>query len=875
MRKIYFLLTAMMLLIGANNLFAYAETTVATVGDQEFDNLPAAMAASSEQYPAVLQKDITLNTCPTINGKKRQFIDMNGHNISFNGTNEFDLYYQAALTITGTGKITSSSKYGLFYMVGYSTSNHSNFFCELTIGENVTCYNPSYHIVGIFPYSSTGKAYGVVVNFNGTAQSPNSYAFSINGTAQATTGDVPQINIGETAKIESGDSSCALYAAGYGIWNIQGSITGKTGIYVKAGTVNIENAKIYAWGDKNEPEPHGSGAKSTGDCIIMDSKAGYTGNMVLSITGENTELKSDNGYAVQEALTDLQETATIGLTIADGTFIGGAGAVKYSDAFTKALIDGSSSESWTLNAITGGEYSSNPLVSADEFVVVDTKTGETPFIVQEATEPVPVGGTTYITSKTTFEGDYTLDEGREIVIQTGAELDVTGTLTIDDDSNNIVRVQPNAKLVVNNIVSNNVSNIILEDAINMNTGALIYSGSEVTSPKGTCQLALSAKKLNDTDYKFQHFGIPTVGAPTLVKSVQMAFSNWDRTKGWEYVHSDALNAPFVGRCVTVNTTEAGKVLGFAGGLVTNDDALFTLNRSGYTALANSYTAPMDIQTIHNSLDGVNTDKTLWVYIADNEQIKFEQISPDTYYFVGIEKLQPMQGFFLLNEGEETSFTVPYQDAVWSDGELKTATADVIDGGAITISDGTYAADLYLLRSDSYEGISGSKQFEGSPIKIYVAESGNKWATFKSNTFEGQIVEIETTKATNYTLTFSKLMNDGFSIIDLDNPGVEIKVAENGKYEFTATPNTTVKRFKLGKGVVEAGGVEDNTLDMWVNGETLYIANAESDIAVINGAGVTVLNAKANGDAVQAISIADLANGWYLIESGSLKGKFIK
>lgn len=874
MRKIYFLLTAMMLLIGANNLFAYAETTVATVGEQEFDNLPDAMAASSADAYAVLQKDITLNVCPTISGKKRQFIDMNGHNITFSGDNEFDLYYQAALTITGTGKITSSSRYGLFYMVGYSTSNHSNFFCELTIGENVTCYNPSYHIVGIFPYSSTGKAYGVVVNFNGTAQTPDSYAFSINGTAQATTGDVPQINIGSTAVIE-GESG--VYAAGYAIWNIQGSITGETGIYVKAGTVNIENAKIHATGEKVAPEPHGSGFNSTGDCIIMDSKAGYAGTIVLTVTGENTELKSDNGYAVQEALTDLQETATIGLTIADGTFIGGAGAVKYSDAFTKALIDGSSSESWTLNAITGGKYSSNPFVSADEFVVVDTKTGDTPFIVQEATLPVPEGGTTYITSKTTFEGDYTLDGKREIVVQTGAELDVTGTLAIEDDSNNIVRVQPNGKLVVNNIVSNNVSNIILEDAINMNTGALIYSGSEVASPKGTCQLALSAKKLNDTDYKFQHFGIPTVGAPTLVKSVPMAFCNWNRTKGWEYVHSDALNAPFVGHNVTANTTEAGQILGFAGDLVTNQDATFALNGNGYTALSNSYTAPMDIQTIHNSLDGVNTDKELWIYIADNDVIKFEHIGPDYYLLPNpkITKLQPMQGFFLVNEGEETNFNVSYQDAVLSEGELRAASADVIDGGAITISDGANASDLYLFRSDSYEGISGSKQFEGSPIKIYVKEGENKWATFKSKSFEEQFVEIETTTATNYTLTFSQLMNEGFSITDLDNPGVEIKVSEGGKYEFTATPSTTVKRFKLGKGVLDAGNVENNTLDMWVNGGTLYVANAESDIVVINAAGVTVLKAKANGNAVQAIGIADFANGMYIVESGSLKAKFIK
>ncbi len=887
MKKTYFLLTAMMLLFGANSLFAYEESTVAVVGDQEFDNLPAAMAASSEQYPAVLQADITIGQPITIKGRK-DFIDMNGYNITFTGkSNRFCMEDPAALTINttrvveGGNKITSSTdpSTGLISMIGAKESGESHY-CELNVGEKVTLRNPTdqqYYIVimdGIKYDGNKKAANGIKINFDGIVEGETS-AFYINGNVKAITGDVPQINIGPKAVITTNGN--AIYAAGYAIWNIQGSVTGTTCAYVKAGTLNIDNAKLHAVGTGRDPKADGSGATSTGDCIIMDSNKSYAGKINVSITGENTEFKSENGYAIQEALTNKEETATIGLTISNGTFIGGAGAIKYSDKLRQALIDGSTPETWILNAITGGKYSSNPFVSADDFVVVDTKSGDTPFVVQEATLPVPAGGTTYITSKTTLEGDYSLGEKRGIVVQTGAELEITGSLTIEDDIDNMVIVEPNAKFIVNSIVSKNVSNIILKDAINMNTGALIYSGSNVASPKGTCQLALSAKDLGGGNYKFQHFGVPTVTTPTLVKSVPMAFCNWNRTKGWEYVHSDALNAPFVGHNVTANTTEAGQILGFAGDLVTNQDATFALNGNGYTALSNSYTAPMDIQAIHNSLNGVSTDKELWIYIADNAEIKFEHIGPDYYLLPNpkITKLQPMQGFFLVNEGEETSFTVAYQDAVFSEGELKAAFADVIDGGAITISDGANASDLYLFRSDSYEGISGSKQFEGAPIKIYVKEGENKWATFKSKSFEEQFVEIETTTATNYTLTFSQLMNEGFSITDLDNPGVEIKVSEGGKYEFTATPSTAVKRFKLGKGVLDAGNVENNTLDMWVNGGTLYVANAESDIVVINAAGVTVLKAKANGNAVQAIGIADFANGMYIVESGSLKAKFIK
>lgn len=133
------------------------------------------------------------------------------------------------------------------------------------------------------------------------------------------------------AKIVSA-TTIALYLPAGGKYRFENcEIEGITGIYAKSGEVELINCKVKGNGAFAEPIPNGNGAQPTGDAIVLDSKAGYNGKMKLLVEGG--ELSSVNGYAIQEAITDLGLSATLGLYLESGKFEGKLGALKTSAAF--------------------------------------------------------------------------------------------------------------------------------------------------------------------------------------------------------------------------------------------------------------------------------------------------------------------------------------------------------------------------------------------------------------------------------------------------------------------------------------------------------------------------------------------------------------
>lgn len=154
----------------------------------------------------------------------------------------------------------------------------------------------------------------------------------------------------KNAKIKSADVAVYLPADGkYVFENCE--FEGATGLYIKSGNVELINCTIKANGKQIAPVPNGNGGDTTGDGIILDSKQGYNGNMSLTIKG-NTIVKSENGYAIHEAITDLGVSATVALNIEDGKFEGKE-ALKVSDAFAKGV------EAKQIKCeIASGEYSS-------------------------------------------------------------------------------------------------------------------------------------------------------------------------------------------------------------------------------------------------------------------------------------------------------------------------------------------------------------------------------------------------------------------------------------------------------------------------------------------------------------------------------------
>ena len=906
MRKIYLCLTAALLLVCGS---AHA-LLIATVGDKAFDsdsystpypNLYALYFAlresGTQNLPAIIQNDFKVEGFTSYPSGT---IDLNGHDIS--GDDVVLRVNGNKINIIGSGSITTNGTNTIAIRVDGTNSNVEDF-SVLNVGKDVTIKAPNAYGMGVFGYNYPNKgnecAYGVKVNLYGSIIS--SSGITINGGVNKTEGNVPVINIGDGAVITGGcGDNAAIYAAGYGIWNIgAATLNAGTPIYAKSGTININGATIAACGEYAEPVANSNGFNGTGDGILIDSHKSYAGDVILSVSG-NTTITSANGYAIQEALTNMDETKAIGLITDNGSFAGAKGSVKLSDEFAQALADGSTAGgNWTLNAVTGGKYTSKPAVVADGYEVVEVS-GELPFLYGVVEKTATSYTTKYFDDKAEYL-NFTVEHGNEYVVRTGHTVNI-GTLTIGDDASYParVRIQPKGTLVVGDVIINNnkgAESLIVESDVT-GYGMLLFNSNTVTNPFGTVEMYSHARILNaeNGQYLFQHFGLPVYSEGAYItKNVPAAYSAWDIKKGWGYVSSDVVlsNGPWTGSNETPNSLYAGSMFSFSGVLVGNSDAEYNISSSeyGYKCFANSYSAPMSMTKLMDQYNNpAVTDGTVWVFKASDYEKRGKEFVQWVYADAAEENaaIDPLQAFFVLHQSStDDNFTVNYKNAVYDfnqglNGDVKGAEAVTIDNkGKITITDGNSTATLNLYESqdlsDDFDMNYDGYQMETGNIQIYVSLGGKKWSSFGSNSFDGKEITIVSKEATQITMSFSKLGGKAFKLIDMAS-GAEVEVGSDKTYTFTVEPNATAVRFKLGEGEVSANEADANdAVNIWSNNGRIFVANniAEADIEIINLSGIKVVSAKASGEAVQAVSISNLASGVYVVRVGNTAAKIVK
>ena len=301
------------------------------------------------------------------------------------------------------------------------------------------------------------KAYGAKVIVEGTVTS--TYGFTVTGNAKATDGNIPEITVTESGKIVSADGA-AIYAAGYGTYNIAGTLSGtEFGIEIRAGKLNVEDtAKISATGNFSDPVPNGNGSTVTGAAIAVSQ---HTTNLPIEVNIKGGEISETgkNGYALYEIDTvkseavenvskDVSITVSGGffngnvystnnkLSISGGAFTDLANAVKYAadgatikladDVNGQVVIPAGKSITLDLNghkvtAPTDGKY--DAIINNGTLTVTDSKkTGE---IYSGKNAGIGVGAN----STTTIE--YAKVTGQEGAI--GGDKTVVGaTVTIKD-----------------------------------------------------------------------------------------------------------------------------------------------------------------------------------------------------------------------------------------------------------------------------------------------------------------------------------------------------------------------------------------------------------------------------------------------------------
>lgn len=284
---------------------------VAKIGDKKYESLAEAIEAAQNGETVTLLADATINEMITIADGKAVTVDMNGKNIS--GSSYFQVTH-GKLNLTGEGVYSTSAIYAL-KVVGATTDQGADY-SVISVDENVTVKSShaTYGYVAMVSYDTSvmgNKAsYGAKIDFNGKGE--GRLGLYVNGTIQATTGNVPEVIVGSTATIKS--EEYALYAAGYANYTINGKLEGEGGIEAKGGRVVVnEGAVITATSTEQSHEKNGNGTSTKGYAIVSVKNSGYAGNAIEvkggTITGKILSLDDQSG----------DEIAT-GLEVSGGTF---------------------------------------------------------------------------------------------------------------------------------------------------------------------------------------------------------------------------------------------------------------------------------------------------------------------------------------------------------------------------------------------------------------------------------------------------------------------------------------------------------------------------------------------------------------------------
>lgn len=256
-----------------------------------------------------LTEDVTLTN--ELNYKENVTIVLNGHTITRTNGQKTALMITNGATMTIDGSVAGSAINGTI-VVGYSTPSVTNGKLIINGGTYTATVNDD-----------------CVVQTNGLCD--NCEITATNATFNST--------------------DDTFYLAGNGTYRLENcEVNGYTGIYMKSGSLTLNNTTIKATGEYADPVANGNGASSTGDGIILDAKTGYKGNINLNINGGS--ISSNNAYAIRETYTDSTATATHNITVNGGTYTSSKDAINVSEYFKQAVANKLSSIS-----ISGGTFS--------------------------------------------------------------------------------------------------------------------------------------------------------------------------------------------------------------------------------------------------------------------------------------------------------------------------------------------------------------------------------------------------------------------------------------------------------------------------------------------------------------------------------------
>lgn len=246
-----------------------------------------------------LMSDVTLSAARAkVGNGQRLTLDLNGHTITATQKAAFQVL-NGTLTLTnsqsskGGGIVASANDTAAIVVFGdYSSGHTSPVNSALTIGSDVSISSTNCSCVWI-----VGK--GATADISGKLTANGDYA-AIQGNGSIGNNvnySETEITINDGAEITS-QSNCAIYHPQKGTLTVNGgTISGGTGIEMRAGTLNVKGGTIKATGNYTTPVANDNGSTTTkGSAIVV---AEHTTNLgvTVNVTGGNI-VAADGAKAV-------------------------------------------------------------------------------------------------------------------------------------------------------------------------------------------------------------------------------------------------------------------------------------------------------------------------------------------------------------------------------------------------------------------------------------------------------------------------------------------------------------------------------------------------------------------------------------------------
>ena len=832
--------------------FDFADNVQIKDGDNiyRYKSVAAALVESTEAAPAQLLKDYSGDL-------SHGYLDLNGYKLTYINPSQADnrfsnkkiTFSNSRPNETGTGIYAREGTEAVFIVVSSTNTQTTAKTCqlELTIKQGVKLICGEGVLYGIeFPkVESATKAYGLVVNFDGEIinNNPNCGGIGINGNItnsayynnNPTTYpySIPQINIGEHANISIANGS-PIYAAGYAIWNVNGgTLTGKSGVQIKSGKLNINGGTIHATGEGSRVPAYNSGMIESGAAVQIESNASYAGNMEINIANGAT-LTADGWYAIHEYVANSNDpTAVDSIKVTGGNFTGGILISQDLAAKGGFVSGGKWTKDVTAHCATGygttlvdGKYSVGEITTQTDIAAADK---DDVVEVKDDATIAPAGEQETVTVETK---KVTVEEGNTLTVSDGATLSVgVGAVHLDTTASApALVVEAGGALVVEGLVYGATEDNFVIETNEDKPGVVLFSPEtefiKEDHPTATYKFKSYGYKRNDGSYVYQRFGIPTfdgkttmtwdtVGIKTALYRYDYDIDNWTVvSKGTDALRTFVINGnPFECYYMTSDNSEAFEYT-FKGALTGNANAPLNFVK-GWNYYANSYTAPINIESLMNRIDTAfsgNVSASVYVYQRNTDlttswiQVNAGDFDPEFGEPEATEIL-PMQAFILqLRSGSETSESINYNDNVYQpflDNASGAPARRVIaesnyNGVKLAITDGVQTEKLTLIEgdefSDEFDNKYDAEKIEnGNNFSFYCLFEDTKYSAFASNDLTDKTLAFDCKKAGEYTLNVTAAKGEVIKIYDaVANKLIELEA--NAEYKFNAEAINDAQRF---------------------------------------------------------------------------------